>query len=151
MALKQQIDSDLKQALLAGHKVKVTALRGLKAVILDAEVTAGSRDTGLADDEIEKLVQREVKKRKESADIYRANGRDELAEVEEAEVDMFSAYSPKQLSEGELDGIIDVVISTTGAESVKDMGKVIGAVKAQVGNAADGALVAKLVKQKLGG
>ncbi|MDR0591370.1 MAG: GatB/YqeY domain-containing protein [Candidatus Nomurabacteria bacterium] len=151
MNLKQQIDSDLKQALLAGDKAKTTTLRGLKAVILDVEVAAGVRDTGLADAEIEKLIQKEVKKRRESAEIYRQNSRDELAEVEEAEIELMGGYLPKQLSEGELKAVVSDVISTTGASSAKDMGKVIGAVKAQVGSAADGALIAQIVKQKLGG
>jgi uncharacterized protein YqeY len=151
MALKQQIESDLKQALLAGDGVKVTTLRGLKAAILDAEVAAGARAEGLPEAEIEKLIQKEVKKRKESIEIYRANNRGELADAEQSELDLLSGYLPKQLGEDELSSIIDVIITTIGANSAKDMGRVIGAVKAQVGSAADGALVAKLAKQKLGG
>ncbi|MDR1032919.1 MAG: GatB/YqeY domain-containing protein [Candidatus Nomurabacteria bacterium] len=151
MSLKQQIDGDLKQALLAGDKAKVTTLRGLKAVILDAEVTAGVRAEGLPDAEIEKLIQKEAKKRRESIAIYRQNNRDDLADSEDAELKLLSAYLPNQLSEDELAAAVDVVIITTGANSIKDMGKVVGAVKAQVGNTADGALVAQIVKQKLGG
>jgi uncharacterized protein YqeY len=151
MSLKQQIDSDLKHALLAGDKPKVTALRGLKAVILDAEVATGAREAGLDDATIESLIQKEVKKRRESADIYRANGREELAEIEEAEAEQFTGYLPKQLDESELTEIITGVIAETGAESAKDMGKVIGAVRGKVGNSADGALIARIVKQKLGG
>ncbi|GHU09667.1 aspartyl-tRNA amidotransferase subunit B [Alphaproteobacteria bacterium] len=150
MTLKQQIDSDLKQALLAGDKAKVTTLRGLKAAILDAEVTAGARADGLPEIEIEKLLQKEAKKRRESIQIYRQNGRDDLADSEQAELSLLEEYLPKQLSEDELSGIIDVIITTTGASSIKELGKVIGAVKAQVGNTADGALVAQIVKQKLG-
>ena len=150
MNLKQQIDSDLKQALLAGDKGKVTTLRGLKAAILDAEVSSGSREDGISNSEIEKIFQREAKKRRESIGLYRSNSRSDLADAEQAELDLIDAYLPKQLDEEELVAIVNDTISSMGGVSVKDMGRVIGAVKAKVGTSADGAFIAQVVKQKIG-
>lgn len=149
MSLKAAIDADLKQALLSGDKPKVTALRSLKAIILDSEVSTGTRETGLPDTEIEKLLQKEIKKRKESLEIYTSNNRPELAEIEQNEINILEVYLPKQLSETELSQIIDQVVVGLGEVSIKDMGRVIGAVKAKTGSSADGAMIANLVKTKL--
>lgn len=149
MSLKAAIDADLKQALLSGDKPKVTALRSLKAIILDSEVSTGARETGLPDTEIEKLLQKEIKKLKESLEIYISNNRPELAEIEQNEINILGVYLPKQLSEAELSQIIDQVVVGLGEVSIKDMGRVIGAVKAKTGSSADGAMIANLVKTKL--
>jgi len=149
MSLKVAIDADLKQALLDGDKEKTTVLRGLKATILDAEVATSSRESGLQDTEIEKLIAKEVKKRRESITLYEQNSRPELAEAEKAEILVLEVYLPTQLTEEELSEIIDQAIASTGAESAKDMGRVITEVKSQAGNSADGATVARLVKSKL--
>jgi len=149
MGLKTRIDDDLKTALLAGDKSAVTTLRGLKAAILDAEVSLGVRDTGLDGEEIEKVVLKEIKKRQESVDVYQKNNRPELAAAEQAEIDVLQNYAPKQLDETELNNMIDAVITTFPNATLQDMGKIIGEVKTQAGNGADGALIAKLVKEKL--
>lgn len=149
MALKARIDGDLKTALLGGDRFGAQVLRGLKAAILNEEVATGKREEGLEDAAIEQVVAREVKKRNESALLYEQNGREESAADERKEIEILSAYLPAQLSSDELKVIVDEVVAKLGANSPADMGRVIGAVKAQVGNAADGATISGLVKQTL--
>lgn len=148
MALKERISDEMKAALLGGNRFAGETLRNLKAAILNEEVAQGKRDTGLSDEEIEKVVAREVKKRVESAKVYRENNRPDLADPEEQEIDILSAYLPTQLSEDELRAIVQKKITELNATGAQMMGQVIGAVKAEAGNAADGALVAQLVKQE---
>ena len=147
--LKVRIDQDLKKALLAGDKVLATTLRGLKSVILYAEVAAGKRDPGLGDDEIVTLLAKEAKKRQESAELYVRGGSQERADKELAEKAIIESYLPEQLSDEELGTLVDEAVAATGATEAKDMGKVIGAVKAKAGNSADGAKIAQLVKERL--
>lgn len=149
MALKERINSDLKEALLGGDRFKAETLRGLKAALLNEEVAQGKRDEGIGDSAIEQLVAREVKKRNESAELYEQNGRSEAAADERKEAEILSAYLPAQLSEEELQTIVEAVVEELGANGPGDMGKVIGVVKSKVGNTASGAIVAKLVKQAL--
>ena len=148
--IRQKLEQDVKAALLAGDKLRVETLRGLKTAILYADVATKTRDTGGVDDDaILALFAKEAKKRQESADLYIKGGSPERAEKELAEKKIVEAYLPTQLSEAELGELIDMAITQTGASEVKDMGKVIGAVKAKAGNAADGALIAKLVAERL--
>jgi uncharacterized protein len=147
--LKQQIEQDLKQALLSGDKDRVTTLRGLKSVILYAEVAAGKRDEGLADDEIITLFTKEAKKRQESAELYRKGGAEERAAKELAEKVIIEAYLPQQLSDEQLAVAIDAVIAETAADGLSAMGKVIAAVKQKVGAQADGSRIAQQVKERL--
>lgn len=149
MALKARIDADVKAAMLGGDKFKAEVLRGLKASILNEEVATGKRDEGLDDASIEQVVAREVKKRNESKMLYEQNNRPDLAENEQNEADILALYLPQQLTEDELQAIITTVIAELGASSPADMGRVIGAVKAKVGNTASGALVAEIVKKSL--
>ena len=149
MALKDQISNDLKAALLGGNRFTGEVLRGLKAVILNEEVAQSKRDEGLDDATIEQLIAREVKKRNESASIYDAAGRAELADNERAEAKIIATYLPKQLSEDEISAVVVRVISELGVSSPSAFGQVIGAVKKELGNTADGALIAKLVKNRL--
>lgn len=148
-ALKQRIEADTKAALLGGDRFVGETLRNLKAAILNEEVATGKRDEGLGDDEIEKIIVREVKKRNESIALYEQNDRAELAEQEKRELEVLAAYLPKQLSEDELKEIITAKITELGMNGPQAMGQVIGAVKAQAGTAADGATVARLVKEAL--
>ena len=149
MALKEQINNDLKAALLGGNRFVADTLRNLKAAILNEEVALNRRDEGLDDAEIEGIIAREVKKRNESKVLYEQNDRPELAEIEQNEIDVLVAYLPQQLTEDEIQAIINEVVAKMGATDMKSMGQVIGAVKAQCGTAADGATVAKLVKTTL--
>lgn len=149
MTTKQQIEADLKTAMLAGDKTLVTTLRGLKAAILNAEVAEGARETGLAEDKVIALLQKEAKRRQESADMYVQGGRPEKAEAEQAELAVIEKYLPARMSDEELLALIDEAISATGASGMQQMGQVIGAVKSKAGAAADGAVIARLVKERL--
>lgn len=147
--LKDRINADLKAAMLARDEVKTQTLQGLKAAILYEEVAKHVRDTGLDEAAIEQVVAREAKKRDEAAELFEKGGNTASAEKERAEKVFLSAYLPKQLSETELGEVVQAVIHELQPEGPKDMGRVIGAVKARVGNTADGALIAKLVKESV--
>ena len=148
-ALKARITDEMKAALLGGNRFRGDVLRNVKAAILNEEVSLGKRDEGLNDAEVEKVLAREVKKRVESAELYRSNGRAELAEPEEQEAEILREFLPEQLSEAEIVAIVKDVVASMDDVSMQKMGQVIGAVKQKVGNAADGALIAKIVKEKL--
>lgn len=151
MGLRQQIDDDLKAAMLAADALRVDTLRGLKSVILYADVAAKKRDTGgVSDDEVLALLAKEAKKRQESADLYVKGGSQERADKELAEKKIIENYLPEQMSDEELGAVVDAVIKEQGAEGIQAMGKVIAAVKAKAGTAADGAKIAQMVKERLG-
>ncbi len=149
MALKEQINNDLKAALLGGNRFAGEVLRGLKAAILNEEVSQSKRDVGLDDAVIEQVIGREVKKRNESARIYDGAERPELADNERSEAKILAAYLPEQLSESEIHLVVTRVVSELGVSGPSALGQVIGAVKKELGNSADGATVAKLVKNAL--
>lgn len=149
MALKSQIDNDIKAALLGGDRFRADVLRGLKAVILNEEVAQGKRDEGLDDATIEQLIAREVKKRLDSVQQYTDAARPELAETEQAEANILETYLPEQLSEADIQKTINETIVALGVSGSQAMGQVIGAVKGKLGNAADGATIARLVKDTL--
>jgi hypothetical protein len=149
VVLKDQINSDLKAALLSGDRFKGETLRGIKAVILNEEVATGKREDGIEDTVIEQLIVREVKKRNESASIYDGADRPELADQERAEAKIISEYLPMQLSEDEIKTTVVRVIKELGVSGQNAMGQVIGTVKKELGNSADGALIAKIVKSEL--
>lgn len=150
MPLKEQIDADLKTAMLARDEFTTTTLRGLKAAILNEEVAKGLRDTGLGDEAIEQLIAREAKKRDEAANLFEQGGNQVSADKERAEKVLLSAYLPEQLSEAEVVALVDDAVAAIKPEGMKDMGRVIGAVKATAGNSADGGIIARLVKERLG-
>lgn len=145
--LKERITDETKAALLSGDRFVGETLRNLKAAILNEEVATGKRAEGLEDTEIEKVIAKEVKKRLESAKIYRDNNRPELADPEEKEVEVLRQYLPAQLSEDELRAIVEQKAKELNAQGPQAMGQLIGAVKASVGNSADGAVIARLVKE----
>lgn len=149
MALKSQIENDLKAALLGGDRFRAEVLRGLKAVILNEEVAQGKRDEGLDDAVIEQLIAKEVKKRFDSVQQYTEAGRPELAEAEQNEANVISEYLPEQLSEEEISKVIAEVVESLGVSGPQAMGQVIGAVKAKLGGSADGAAIARLTKEAL--
>lgn len=150
MTIKEQLDADIKAAMLGGDKQKATTLRGLKSAILYVEVAKGSRETGgLSDDEVIEVLGKEAKKRQESADLYAKGGSMDKAEAELTEKAIIQAYLPAQLGDDELNEIIAKVIADTGASGPQAMGQVIGAVKQQTAGRADGGRIAQLVKEKL--
>ena len=149
MGLKETISHDMKTALLGGRRFEGDTLRNLKAAILNEEVAQNKRDAGLNDAEIEVIIAREVKKRRESITLYEANDRRELAQAEKDEIAVLEKYLPEQLSDADLGKIVDTTIAELNASGPQMMGQVIGAVKKQVGNTADGATLARLVKDRL--
>jgi uncharacterized protein YqeY len=149
VGLKQRIDADLKTALLTGNRFDSEVLRGLKAAILNEEVAKSMRDEGLDESSIEQLVAREIKKRNDSASQYEQADRSELSETERQEAGVLAIYLPEQASEADIAAAVDKAIVTTRATTMAQMGQVIGTVKAELGNSADGALIARLVKDAL--
>jgi len=146
-ALKDQIRADLKEAMKAKEKERTGTIRMLLAAIQTAE-TEGSKHE-VDDAEIQKIIAREVKKRRESADIYKTNGRDDLADAELAEAGILEAYQPKQLDDQELAKLIDEAIAETGAESMAQMGQVMKAATAKAAGRADGKRLSETVKARL--
>ena len=129
MALKTRIEDEMKAALISGNRFLGETLRNLKAAILNEEVAKNVREQGLGDDDVEKVIAREVKKRDESAKIYRDNGRPELAEPEEKEAEILRGYLPEQMSEADLTNIIERIMAESGASGASAMGQGIGMVK----------------------
>jgi uncharacterized protein YqeY len=149
--IKDQITADLKQAMLAGDKLKVEVLRGLKSAILYAEVAAGARSGGGLDDiAVTAVLSKESKKRQESADLYTQGGAGDKAQRELSEKAIIDGYLPASLSEAELQALIDKVVTALGGLNPQTMGQVIGRVKLDAGPAADGAIIARLVKETMG-
>lgn len=147
--LEQQLEQDIKAAQLAGETDKLTTLRGLKATLLNVKVATGKRDSGLTDDEVLPVLAKQSKQRQESAEMYVQGGDQARADKELAEKAIIDAYLPAQLSEAEIAKLIDEIIAQTGAAGPQAMGQVIGQVKAKVGTAADGSVIARLAKEKL--
>lgn len=149
MSIKQRLTDDVKAAMLAGDAQRLECLRGLKSVILYAEVAAGKREDGLTDDEIQVIFAKEAKKRQESADLYVRGGSQERADKELSEKKIIEEYLPAQMSEEEITILVEKIITETGVSGPQAMGQVIGKVKAVAGSGADGSVVARIVKEKL--
>ncbi|GHV06724.1 aspartyl-tRNA amidotransferase subunit B [Bacteroidia bacterium] len=148
MNLFDQVSEDIKVAMLAKDKIRLQALRGIKKEFIEAKTAKGA-DGELSDDVAVKILQKMVKQRKESAEIYTTQGRPELAEGELAEVAAIEVYLPKQLSGDELEGIIKGIIAQVGAEGPKDMGKVMGAANKALAGKAEGRTISETVKKLL--
>ena len=148
MGLKQQIEADIKKAMLEKRKDDLKALRAIKSMILLAETEKGGSGEMSGDAEM-KILAKAVKQRKDSAQIYQDQGREDLYAIEMAEVAVIEQYLPQQLSEEEIKTALEKVISTVGASGPQDMGKVMGAATKQLAGQADGKVIASLVKQLL--
>lgn len=148
MSLKQQIESDIKKAMLAREKDELKALRALKSMILLAETEKGSSGE-LSEDAENKMLMKAVKQRKDSAQIYKDQGRDDLFSIEMAEVAVIERYLPKQLSAEEVTEVVKGVIAEVGASGPQDMGKVMGAATKKLGGQSDGKTISGIVKQLL--
>jgi uncharacterized protein len=151
MSLKSKIEADLKSALLSGDKETASTLRVIKSVILDSEIAHMKRDVGLSDNEIIKLLAKEVKKRNDAANMYSSANEQQRAEQEISEAKIIEAYLPKQLSDSELKAIVQATISEMNINKLqaKDMGPVIGRVNSKAGGQADGSRIATIVKSLL--
>lgn len=147
MALKQKIEGEIKSAMIAKDKVRLTALRAIKSMIMLEETKEGFKGELSQDDEM-KLLTKAAKQRKDSADIYQQQNRADLLEVELAELAVIQEFLPKALTEEELKAAVAAIISEVGASGPKDMGKVMGATK-QLAGKADGKAIADMVKTLL--
>jgi uncharacterized protein YqeY len=148
MDLFDTISSDIKTAMLARDKVALEALRGIKKELIEAKTAKGSDGT-LADDLAVKILQKMVKQRKESAQIFTEQGRPELAENELAEVKVIERYLPAQMSEADLETAIAGIIAEVGASGPQDMGKVMGVASKQLAGKTEGKLISVKVKELL--
>lgn len=148
MTLFDQISEDIKKAMLAKDKVALDALRGVKKEFLEAKTAKGS-DGELHDEQAVRIIQKMIKQRKESADMYSSANRPELAENELAQVAVIEKYLPKQMSEEELAAALSEIIKSVGAEGPKDMGRVMGVATKQLAGKAEGKLISQKVKELL--
>jgi uncharacterized protein len=147
--MQGKIEADIKAAMLAGDKTKAETLRGLKSAILNEAIAAGAKDSGLNDEQIQKVLAKEAKKRQEAADLYNQGGNSQRAEAEIAEKVIIDAYLPEQLDEATIAKAVDEEVAKVDNPSPAEMGRIIGAVRGRLGASADGATIAKLVKEKL--
>ena len=150
MSLLNSLNDELKAAMRAKDSLKLEALRAIKsAVLLVKTATAG--DVDLTEEEEIKLLQKLVKQRKDSAVIFKEQNRDDLATPEEAQARVIAQFLPDQLSHQEIEQIVDEIVAKTGAQGMKDMGKVMGMASKEMAGKADGKTISTIVKQKLNG
>lgn len=148
MALLNNLTDELKAAMRAKDTLKLEALRAVKSALLLAK-TASAGDAELSEEEEIKLLQKLVKQRKDSALIFREQNRDDLATPEEAQAEVIAKFLPEQLTTEAIEKIIDDIIAKTGAEGMKDMGKVMGMASKEMAGKADGKTISTIVKQRL--
>jgi uncharacterized protein YqeY len=151
MSLKETIETEYKNALKAKDKSKISTYRLILSSIKDLDITnrSGPNKKETDDEDIKKLLKKMVKQRAESIEIYKRNNRTDLLEVEQNENDILTSFLPKQLSEEETKKICEQIISKTGAASIKDMGKVMGALKKEYSDEIDFAKAGSLIKELL--
>ena len=150
MTLFEQVNEDIKSAMKAREKEKLEALRNLKKLMLEERAAKGA-GAELSDSETLKLIQKLVKQGKDSADIYIRQNRPELAEQEMAQVTALEVYLPRQMSDAELTAAVKEIVESTGATSIKDMGRVMGIASKTLAGKADGKDIAAKVKELLNG
>ncbi|HHN48647.1 MAG TPA: GatB/YqeY domain-containing protein [Bacteroidales bacterium] len=149
MSLEQNIIADIKDAMLAKDAKRLEALRAVKAALMLEKTKGGAAAEGLSEDAEMRLLQKLVKQRKESAKIYRNQNRADLAETEEFQTSVIENYLPKQLDADEVRKILVSIVEQTGAQSMKDMGHVMGQANKQLAGKADNKTVAAIVKELL--
>lgn len=148
MSLFESINNDIKKAMLAKDKIRLEALRGIKKEFLEAKTAKGAEGE-LSDEKATAILQKMVKQRKDSADIYLSQSRNDLAETETAQMNVIQEYLPAQLSPDELEAAVKKIITDTGAASMKDMGKVMGVATKELAGKAEGRAVSEMVKKLL--
>jgi uncharacterized protein YqeY len=148
MSLKNQIDADIKQAMLNKQKDELRALRAIKSLILLAETEKGKKE-GLMDDVEMGILMKAAKQRKDSIQIYEDQGRQDLAQKEKAELTIIERYLPKQMTEDEIVNELNNIIASTGAQGMRDMGKVMGLATKKLAGKAEGKKIAELTKKLL--
>ena len=151
MSIKDKIDTDYKNALKSKAKIQISTYRLVLSGIKDLDISnrSGPNKKDTDDEDIKKLLNKMIKQRKESIDIYKKNNRKDLLEIEEKELEILSGYLPKKLSEEETRKICEEIVSKLGASSLKDMGKVMGELKKQYSDNLDFAKAGTLLKELL--
>ena len=146
--LFDQISNDIKEAMKARDKVRLEALRNIKKVFIEAKTAPGAGDA-LDDSQALKILQKLAKQGHDSADLYTSQNRPDLAEAELAQVGVIESYLPKQMTEEEIEAVVRSIIAQTGAQSMKEMGKVMGVASKQLAGKADGKKISEVVKRLL--
>jgi uncharacterized protein YqeY len=147
MPVKADLDAALKEAMKAKDSVTLDAVRAIKSAVKLAEIEAGKE---LTDEDVHSVIQKAVKQRRDSITQFSTGGRQDLVAVEEAQVAVLAKFLPAQLSEADVAKLVDEAVAATGAAGPKDMGKVMGALMPKVKGKADGGIVNRLVKARLG-
>jgi len=148
MSLKEQIEADIKKAMLAKNKDDLRALRAIKSMILLAQTEKGAGENLSEDNEL-KILQKAAKQRTDSLTLYQEQKREDLADIEQTELEVIKRYLPEQLSEEALSSIISDIIAKVGASSMKDMGKVMGMASKELAGKSDGKTISQVVKNLL--
>ncbi len=154
MSLRESIESDYKTALKSKDKNKISTYRLILSGIKDLDISnrSGAEKKETDDEDLKKLLKKMIKQRSESIELYKKNNRKDLQEIEEQEVELISQYLPKQISEEETKKICEKIINSTGATSIKDMGKVMGELKKNNADSIDfskaGAIIKELLNRK---
>ena len=148
MAILEKIDAEIKDALKSKKKERLEALRSIKTALWNAKTEKGANQQLTEEKEIQ-VLQKQMKQRKESAEVYQQQGRKEMAEAERKEAEVIGEFLPEPISDEELTNIIRGIIEETGATSMKDMGKVMGIANRQLAGKAEGKVVADKVKSML--
>ena len=147
--LKQKLQEELKQSMLAKDALKTSVLRMLLSAINYYEIKKGGAGYTATDEDVLSVIQKEVKQRKDSIEQFQKGGRQDLVDKETKELELLQTYLPKQISEGEVNNLVKEAIRQTGATGVKDMGKVMGALMPKIKGKADGTIISKIVKLSL--
>ncbi|WBL24976.1 GatB/YqeY domain-containing protein [Zunongwangia sp. HGR-M22] len=147
MSLEKDVMTQMKAAMKAKDSAALEALRAVKGAILLAKTENSQQE--LTEEQEVKIVQKLVKQRKDSAQVYREQNREDLAEPEEKQIEVIAQFLPEQLSEAEIEAKVEAIIAETGADGMKDMGKVMGIASQQLAGKADGKTISIVVKQKL--
>jgi uncharacterized protein YqeY len=150
MGVLSTLSEEMKNAMRSKDSLKLESLRAIKSAVLLAQTSGGGNSGELTDEDVIKLLQRLVKQRKESAAIFRDQNRPDLAETEEAQAAIIEEFLPVQMSDDELESTVGLIIETSEASGMKDMGKVMGMASKQLAGKADGKRIADIVKKKLG-
>ncbi|EAQ38039.1 MAG: hypothetical protein ACJAZZ_000819 [Dokdonia donghaensis] len=148
MSLSKDVMTAMKEAMKAKDQNALTSLRAIKSAILLAQTESGAKEEITEEQEL-KLLQKLVKQRKDSATIFNEQGRADLAEPELAQAEVIAQFLPEQLGEDDIAKVVDEVIATTGAQGMKDMGKVMGQVNGKLAGKADGKTISTIVKSRL--
>jgi len=147
--LKDKIQEDLKQAMLAKEVEKLSTIRMLKSALQYFEIQKGGAGYEATDEDVMDVIGREIKKRRESIEMYEKGGRQELADKEKLELEILQTYLPEQMTEEEVQVLVNEAITQTGAKTMQDMGKVMDALMPKVKGKTDASIISNLVRQKL--